>query len=947
MNLLRAILKAADPRGWISASTRSFEIKSGEARSQPFDHRAAVAYYQSWVYAAASINANAVASTPLRLYVRQDAQTRKIWNTRKAARKNVARLRGDTNSQPSAYVLRKAAELGSDFEEVTDDHPLLRLLSTANPWFNGYDATVLRVVWQELTGNAYFHVVTDPLGTPSELWPMPPQWTEVIPDPVQFISGYRYGKASESKTTFTVDEVLHFRRPNPRDLFYGMGKLEAAWGAANANEALHAMDLAMFQNNGRPDYLLTIKGNASSDELERVERSIKQKFRGTRSRGNFMVSTAEIDVKPLAFPPKDLTGRDEVVEEIAAVFGVPVSMLKANDPNLAGATIGFASWREMTVLPLCRMDEETLNQRLLPMFGIEGDAVLAYDDPVPLNRQQDLTETQVAVASGWLTPNEARERWGLERADDPMADRLLVNGQPLGGPPAGVPGPLALAAKPPAVAAVPTPPPALPPVSITADAAASSAEINKAATDDCVSGKIGKLLAEGYSREQAVAIAYEMCGKSAKALDDIDTVPPQAVANNARRALDVRESKPPSQRGMTATGIARARDLANRVAVSEETIRRMVAYFERHVGDKQGATWDEQGKGWQAWHGWGGDEGWEWAKRKRDEFDRARGDKSHAKSCACCHDSPGTMLQSSLWEADAARIVTKSADPGALVDDALLDDFLKGVDRVFAAQVREVVAAIKREGDATPDTVARAVGVLERGRWHRELVDALAPYIRRSIQHGADIGYANLSKLVTSEAVAELGWSSRELSEYVERASVRLASRAADSINGYTVERLQDMFGEGLSLGETTGELATRVQEWARGEGDDERATRRRATMIARTEAARAAATAESDAWKSTGLVSGKRWLLAPDPCEFCEAVAKKFGQQGVGLDDSFYAKGDTLTGADGGKMKLNYEEISAPPLHPNCRCAMQPTLVDGYEDIAAEAERRAAARKA
>jgi hypothetical protein len=44
--------------------------------------------------------------------------------------------------------------------------------------------------------------------------------------------------------------------------------------------------------------------------------------------------------------------------------------------------------------------------------------------------------------------------------------------------------------------------------------------------------------------------------------------------------------------------------------------------------------------------------------------------------------------------------------------------------------------------------------------------------------------------------------------------------------------------------------------------------------------------------------------------------------------------------------MKLDYEEISAPPLHPNCRCAMQPTLVDGYEDIAAEAERRAAARK-
>jgi hypothetical protein len=41
----------------------------------------------------------------------------------------------------------------------------------------------------------------------------------------------------------------------------------------------------------------------------------------------------------------------------------------------------------------------------------------------------------------------------------------------------------------------------------------------------------------------------------------------------------------------------------------------MVAYFERHEIDKKGATWPTKGKGWQAWNGWGGDEGWAWAKR--------------------------------------------------------------------------------------------------------------------------------------------------------------------------------------------------------------------------------------------------------------------------------------------------------------------------------------------
>ena len=88
--------------------------------------------------------------------------------------------------------------------------------------------------------------------------------------------------------------------------------------------------------------------------------------------------------------------------------------------------------------------------------------------------------------------------------------------------------------------------------------------------------------------------------------------PPAAVARNARHALDVRKAKPPSQRGMTSVGIARATQLASRTPVSLSTIQRMASYFARHEVDKHGSTWDEQGKGWQAWNGWGGDEGRTW-----------------------------------------------------------------------------------------------------------------------------------------------------------------------------------------------------------------------------------------------------------------------------------------------------------------------------------------------
>ena len=90
--------------------------------------------------------------------------------------------------------------------------------------------------------------------------------------------------------------------------------------------------------------------------------------------------------------------------------------------------------------------------------------------------------------------------------------------------------------------------------------------------------------------------------------------PPAPVATAAAAALEVRALSAPSNRGMTPVGIARARDLSNRRPVSLDTIRRMANYFTRHASDKQGSTWAEKGKGWQAWNGWGGDAGARWAR---------------------------------------------------------------------------------------------------------------------------------------------------------------------------------------------------------------------------------------------------------------------------------------------------------------------------------------------
>lgn len=382
---------------------------------------------------------------------------------------------------------------------------------------------------------------------------------------------------------------------------------------------------------------------------------------------------------------------------------------------------------------------------------------------------------------------------------------------------------------------------------------------------------------------------------------------------------------------MTAVGIACARDLQNRVSLSEDTVRRMLAYFERHQSDKQGETWDDQGRGWQAWNGWGGDDGWAWSRRKVEQFDREREKrikKSAGSDCGCGCGSCGKVSAKSLW---SDSVHTKAAGDLTPEEEAIV----ASVDRVLQRQIRDAIKAIKSESIPTQEMTVKIETLLMGSKWNREIVDAMRPYLRRAIGDGLIVGQRTVQEIAGGGP--EFNAENPELEAYATSESVRLARRAATAVNRHTAIRVSAILGDGIQEGETVDQLADRVQEWAGRRGDEDRATRNRAVTIARTEASRASRSAEVEAWKSTGLVVGKRWSLAPDPCEFCEAMSAQFSENAVGIEQAFLGRGAVLTGADGGMMEIDYEAIDGPPLHPNCRCSLQPELIDELDEIMRE----------
>lgn len=391
---------------WVNTSVTDNDINASQRDGLPpeFDAQAGVDSFFSWTYAAASMNAKGVAETPIRLYVRK-RDGNLLWNTRKISQAKKRSLENGFQGSSTAHKLIGMGEV----EEVTDAHPVIDLLCKPNPYQDGFSQMYLLTLFLELTGDAYLLSANNGLDVPEQLFTMMSQWTKAKVTEEEFIEGYFYGASNDDTQFFDASEVLHFKYPNPNSLVYGMGKVQAAWHSVTANQAVHEMDTAFFRNAGRPDYAVIVKNATVNDSiLKRAEMKMKGLFKGVANTGRPIFMTGDTDIKPLQFPPKDLTGREEIVSEIAAVFGIPEPLLKMKDSILANSDTAVKFWKSATIRPTTKLIQDVLNTQLLPMFEGGDDLVIVFDDPSPEDQAAINLEVRSNYQAGLITRDEAR-----------------------------------------------------------------------------------------------------------------------------------------------------------------------------------------------------------------------------------------------------------------------------------------------------------------------------------------------------------------------------------------------------------------------------------------------------------------------------------------------------------------------------------------------------------
>lgn len=323
---------------------------------------------------------------------------------------------------------------------VPDEHPLVRLLDEVNPYYTFFDLILLNSLHLDLTGNDYWLVFPDRRGRPMELWPVPPTWVRVLPDPERYVRGYLISPPGLERQAFEFPPlsrdsgglgVIHFRRPDPVHPYYGTGPMRAAWVAAATEQAASEYRHAFYRNSARPDLVLRTEQMLSESAVQSLRERWAEIFQGPSRAYRVAVLAGGLELQPVPFPPIDqgiVQDRRAVREDLIVAFQVSLAVLGIETGDVGRREEQIRFYYERSIKPSIAMRIATLQDRLLPL----------YDEPLTLEPDwsgvsalQEDAERKARAEQLWLatggTINELRARRGLPKCDDPIADVPLVS----------------------------------------------------------------------------------------------------------------------------------------------------------------------------------------------------------------------------------------------------------------------------------------------------------------------------------------------------------------------------------------------------------------------------------------------------------------------------------------------------------------------------------------
>ncbi|MEU5181133.1 phage portal protein [Streptomyces longwoodensis] len=324
-----------------------------------------------------------------------------------------------------------------EFEEVIEDHPLLRLLNghRANPLESGAQFRK-RLSAQILLSKrgAFVEVTRSNRGTITRLDLLPPDRVIPIPDDKgEYIKHFEFTTLYGQVRELDPERVRWIREPHPTDPFSGQTPLEAAGISIELDHLSRLYNVAFIRNDARPGGIVAVDTSSlTNDDLDRLESRF---LPGSEFAGHVsVVGTGQggMNYVDLAARPREMAYEHAALNakiEILGAFGVPESVTG----NASGRTFDNAEQEEYGFWIHTELGHLALIADAFAGDLGETDLAIRYDtstvQALELPRRRRRQEAREEFEAGLISIDEYRRRSGYPAYDNPHSRALWISPQ--------------------------------------------------------------------------------------------------------------------------------------------------------------------------------------------------------------------------------------------------------------------------------------------------------------------------------------------------------------------------------------------------------------------------------------------------------------------------------------------------------------------------------------
>lgn len=356
-----------------------------------------------WVYDAINLYADPVSTAPYRL----------------------------TRSDGTKLVRTKTKGTPPDHEVGPAD--LYALLDKPNPFMLYDELLALLVIDLMLVGDGYWYQYQKTSsGKPLALYRLAPSHVRIKPGP-QGPKHYEYQPpGSPNKLKIPVEDVIHFKRPNPHDMYYGMGVIQGGGRAMDLELALTDTITSYYENRADPSLIVQSERRVPRDVFNKLRAQLRARTAGSRNAGELLVLEAGLKASSLS-----ASARDALYDELSKMSRNRIFVKFRTSPLLYGL-LDEASGSNKVADARREFNNETLrpfmkklSTHISAALAQKWDCEFAIEHEEILPPEEALKVGESMAKLPGIKVREARRayrQFGIEESTgDPEIDEMVLN----------------------------------------------------------------------------------------------------------------------------------------------------------------------------------------------------------------------------------------------------------------------------------------------------------------------------------------------------------------------------------------------------------------------------------------------------------------------------------------------------------------------------------------